>query len=155
MPDIDYRKAIQMLLLIAGAYIVFVLITTWSDFGLTDKPDASLKWMTVRIATVSGWLLLAAILLRIRQHSLHWDGAVTAFAVTVLATFMIASSIVPEGANFVVVAASFFFFAAISGLYGLTAGNRILASVIGVVIFVAQLAVDALAHVFSGLFKLH
>lgn len=68
---------------------------------------------------------------------------------------MIASSIVSEGTNFVVVVASFFFFAAISGLYGLMINNRILASVMGVVIFVAQLAVDALAHVFSGLFKLH
>ncbi len=155
MPEIDYRKAIQMLLLVAGAYIVFVLITTWSDFGLTEKRDADLKWMTVRIATVSGWLLLAAILLRFRQHSLHWHGALTAFAATVVGTFMIASTFVPEGINIVVVAASFFFYAAISGLYGLMIGHRILAFITGLVIFAAQLAVDGLAHVFSGLFRLH
>ncbi len=155
MVTLDYRNARLALIGTWLAYVLFAALTDWTDFGLTATKDEYTRHFAVRVATVSFWLLIATVLLQLRRRFVNPGGAVTGAATAFLAAIFSASILVVEGANLLVATVSFSFYSLIAGLVCMTIRNRILAVFSGLVLYILQLSLDAIAHFATGMFALH
>ena len=149
------RNAGLGILLTWCVYIAFVLFTDWADYGLVAEPDGHLKWTITRLATLSVWLIVATLLLRYRKQPVNWQSFLFACIAAGIVAIGISSSLVAESANDLVIAGTIAFYAAVSGFLCVTISKPTIAAGLGFLLFAIQLLVDAIAHVFSGVFRFH
>ena len=105
--------------------------------------------------TFGFWLVLAALLLRLRRSPVAWRSFAYAFLTTCALAAAVASSIVPAAANGVAVAGTIGMYASASGFVCITAARPLHAMAIGALLFAAQFLLDATGHFLSGQFRLH
>jgi hypothetical protein len=135
-------------------YIGFALLTDWNDYGLEAKPEHHLRWTIIRLSTFSIWLFLAALLLRYRKHPVNWRSFLFSSLVTGIIAILISPSLVARSANEAAIAGTIVFYALVSGLLCITVGKAKIAALLGLLLFAAQFFLDAIAHIFSGVFRL-
>jgi branched-subunit amino acid transport protein AzlD len=136
-------------------YMAFALLTDWKDYQLVAKPEGYLRWTIIRLSTVTMWLFVAALLLRYRKHGVNWRSFSYAFITTCIIAIVISSSLVTKSANDAVIAGTIVFYALVSGFLCATVSKPTIAAVLGLLLFAAQFFVDAIAHIFSGVFRFH
>jgi hypothetical protein len=140
------RQAALAILMTWCAYLLFVLVTDWSDFGLSARQEHAVRWSVIRVLTMTAWLLLAFGLLQIRRAPVNWKS---------FSAFLVGTSLWPEGANYLVLAGSVTFFALASGHLCITVQKTPMAIIMGLATFIAQFLLDAGSHTFSGVFRFH
>lgn len=149
------RNAGLGILLTWCMFITFVLLTDWKDYGLTAKPDCYLRWAIVRLSTVSIWLFVAALLLWYRKHLVNWRSFSYSFVVTGLIAIVVSDSLVSGSVSYTAIAGTIVFYALVSGFLCATVRKPKIAAVLGLFFFATQFFVDAIAHIFSGVFRFH
>ena len=135
-------------------YIAFALLTDWDDYGMAAKPEHHLRYTIIRLSTFSIWLFVAALLLRYRKHPVNWRSFSYSFLVTGVIAIVISPSLVLSSANDAAIAGTIVLYALVSGFLCITVRKPKIAAVLGLVLFAAQLFVDAIAHISSGVFRL-
>ncbi len=151
----NHRYAAFGILATWCAYLAFALLTGWDDYGLSAEPAHSQRWIIHRMATVSAWLLIAAMLLRYRKHALNWRSSLYGAVATSMTAIMVAPTLVPQNANYAVIAGTIASYALVSGFLCITLKKPWIAAVLGVILFPLQLAADGVAHLLSGVFRIH
>jgi hypothetical protein len=68
---------------------------------------------------------------------------------------MVAPTLVSQSANYAIIAGSIACYALVSGFLCITVRKPWIAGGLGVILFPAQLFVDATTHVFLGVFRIH
>ena len=68
---------------------------------------------------------------------------------------MVSSSLVAGSVNYTPIAITIVFYALVSGFLCVTVRKPTIAAVLGLLLFAAQFFVDAIAHIFSGVFRFH
>ena len=149
------RNAGLGILLTWCVYITFALLTDWKDFGLIAKPEGYLKWTIIRLSTVSIWLLVATLLLRYRKHPVNWRSFSYSFVATGIIAIVLSDYLVSGSFNYTAIAGTIVFYALVSGFLCATVRKPTIAAVLGLFVFAAQFFVDAIAHIFSGVFRFH
>jgi hypothetical protein len=149
------RPAMLGILVTWCAYLLFVLVTDWSDFGLTARQENATRWSLIRISTMTAWLLLGFGLLQFRRSPVNWTSFRYAAAISAFSAFLVAASLGPQGSNVLVLAGSVAFFALASGHLCITVQKTTLAIIMGLATFIAQFLLDAGLHMFSGVFRFH
>jgi hypothetical protein len=149
------RNAGRGILLTWCVYIAFVLLTDWNDYGLIAKSEGYLRWTIIRLATLSVWLFVAALLLRYRKHPVNWRSFLYSCIATGIFAIVISSSLVTKSANDVVIAGTIVFYAVVSGFLCVNVRKPKIAAALGLLLFATQFLVDAIAHIFSGVFRFH
>ena len=136
-------------------YITFVLLTDWQDYGLVAESEGYLRWTIIRLSTVSVWLFVAALLLKYRKHPINWRSFLYAFIATGITAIVTSSSLVTKSANDLVIAGTIVFYAVVSGFLCVTVSKPTIAAGLGLLLFAGQFLFDAIAHIFSGVFRFH
>jgi hypothetical protein len=95
------------------------------------------------------------MLLRYRRHAVNWRSFLYSAIVTSLAAIIVAPTVVSQGANYAIISGSIACYALVSGFLCITIKRPWVAGVLGVILFPAQLLVDATAHVLLGIFRFH
>ena len=149
------RDAGLGILLTWCVYIVFVLFTDWKDYGLNAKPEGYLRWTIARLSTFSGWLIVAALLLRYRKHPVNWRSFLYSFVATVIIAIVVSDSLVSGSVNYIAITGTIVFYALISGFLCATVQKPTVAAVLGLFLFASQFFVNAVAHILSGVFRFH
>jgi len=149
------RNAGLGILLTWCVYIAFALLTDWKDYGLIAQPEGHLRWTITRLSTVSVWLFVAALLLRYRKHPVNWRSFSYSFVATGIIAIVFSSSLITKSANDTVIAGTIVFYALVSGFLCVTVSKPRIAAVLGLLLFAAQFFVNAIAHIFSGVFRFH
>jgi hypothetical protein len=140
------------------AYIAFALVTSWQHFGLTPTwPANESKYTIARIGVMTGWLLVAALLLflRHRAHPVNWRSFSYAFAGTAITYLLFSSYLVVSGANHLAIAGSLVFYGLVSGFFFLTIDKPSVAAVMGAGLLALQLLIDLLLAMASGVLRIH
>lgn len=149
------RKGVWLaMVLVLCFYLAFVVVTRPSSYGLTLQPDGRTMWVVIRLLTFSFWLTLAALLLGVRSQ-IAWRSFAYAFLATCALAVAIAPSIVSSSASYASVAGTIGLYAAASGFVCITATRPLHAAVLGALLFLLQLLLDAAGHFLSGQFRLH
>jgi len=149
------RNAGLGILLTWCVYIAFALLTDWKDYGLIAKPEGYQRWTIARLSTVSIWLFVATLLLLYRKHPVNWRSFSYSFVATGIIAIVVSGSLVSGSANYTAIAGTIVFYALVSGFLCATVRKPKLAAVMGLFLFVTQFFVDAIAHIFSGVFRFH
>ncbi len=136
-------------------YIAFALSTDWKDYGLIAQSEGHLRWTFTRLSTVSFWLFVAALLLRYRKRPVNWRSFSYSFVATGIIAIVVSSSLVAGSVNYTPIAITIVFYALVSGFLCVTVRKPKMASVLGLLLFGAQFFVNAIAHIFSGVFRFH
>lgn len=152
---LDYRHAAVAILATWCAYLAFALLTGWEDYGLTARAEHLQRWEVGRISTVTGWLLIAAMLLRYRRDAVNGRSFLYSAVATSLAAIMTAPTLVSQSANYAIIAGSIACYALVSGFLCITVRKPWIAGGFGAILFPAQLFVDATTHVLLGVFRIH
>lgn len=150
------RNAVLGVLLTWCAYIVFVLLTNWEDFGLEPHWRVSyLRYTIARLSATSFWFILAAILLilRHRKHPVDWRSFSYAFATTGIASLLLLRGIADPAANLSVIAGSAFVYGLVSGFLCITVSNPKTAAALGLALFILHLTGDMFVQLFTGVFR--
>lgn len=156
MEETDSRRNAGLaILLTLGAYIAFAFLTQWKDYGLVAQPEGYLRWTVIRLSSVGTWLVVAALLLRYRRPPVNWRSFSYSFLATGIIAILFSPSVVPANSNYAAIAGTIGFYALASGFLCVTVRKPAIAAGLGLLLFPAQLLVDAIAHIFSGLFRLH
>ncbi len=130
-------------------------MTGRGDYGLGAQPEGNLRWALTRLSGVSIWLLVAALLVWFRKHPVNWRSFSYSFVAAGIVAILFAPSLVSGSANYWAIAGTIGFYALVSGFLCMTVRKPAIAAGLGPLLFIAQLLVDAVAHVFSGQFRLH
>jgi hypothetical protein len=161
-PSIEFMGALSArqkaglgMLLAWCLYVAFALSTDWGDYALVGQPGRYARWIVTRLSTMSFWLSVAALLLWYRKHPVNWRSFCYSFAVTGVIAVLISFSLVSGKANEAVVVGSIAFYAVVSGFLCVTVRKSAVATVVAFPVLGAQLFVDTVAHMFSGVFRLH
>lgn len=154
-PTFDHRYAAAAILATWCAYVAFALLTGWEDYGLTARAENWQRWTVGRIGTVTAWLVIASVLLRYRRHAVNWRSFVYSAIATSLAAIMVAPTLVSQNANYAILVGSIACYALVSGFLCSTIKKPWIAGVLGMVLFPAQLFVDATTYVLLGVFRIH
>ena len=149
------RNAGLGILLTWCVYIAFVLLTDWKDYGLLAQPEGYLRWIITRLSTVSIWLFVAALLLRYRKHPVNWRNFLYSSLATSVVAIVISPSLVSRSVNAAAITGTIVFYALVSGFLCITIRKPKIAAVLGLFLFTAQFFVDAIGHIFSGVFRFH
>jgi hypothetical protein len=149
------RNAGVGILLTWCVYAAFVFLTGWKDYGLVAQPEGYLRWTITRLSTVSIWLFVAALLLRYRKHPVNWRSFSYSFLATSVVAIVISPSLVSRNVNVAAIAGTIVFYALVSGFLCITLRKPRIAAVLGLFLFTAQFFVDAIGHIFSGVFRFH
>ena len=149
------RNAGLGILLTWCVYIAFALLTDWKDYGLIAKPEGYQRWTIARLSTVSIWLFVAALLLRYRKHPVNWRSFSYSFVATGIIAIVVSDSLVSGSVNYTAIAGTIVFYALVSGFLCATVRKPTIAAVLGLFLFATQFFVDAIAHIFSGVFRFH
>ena len=149
------RNAGLGILLTWCVYIAFALLTDWKDYGLVAQPEGYLRWTITRLSTLSIWLFVAALVLRYRKHPVNWRSFSYSFLATGVIAIVISPSLVSRSVNDAAVAGTIVFYALVSGFLCITVRKQIIAAILGLLLFTAQFFIDAIAHIFSGVFRFH
>jgi hypothetical protein len=152
---LNYRYAAFAIPATLCVYVAFALLTGWEDYGLTARAENWQRWQVGRIGTVTAWLLIASVLLRYRRHVANWRSFLYSAIATSLAAIVIAPTLVSQSANYAVIAGSVACYAIVSGFLCITVKKPWTAGALGVILFPAQLFVDATTHVLLGIFRFH
>ena len=156
MESLSSRRCVWLAMtLLFCIYVVFVVFTHPSSFGLTLRSDGHAIWVAVRLLTFGLWLVLAALLLGLRRSPVAWRSFGYAFLATCALAVAVASSLVSAAANPVAVTGTIGMYASAAGFVCITIARPLLALTIGALLFPAQLLLDATAHFLSGQFRLH
>jgi hypothetical protein len=150
------RIALLGILLTSCAYIVFVLLTDWENFGLEPHwPVSYLRYTIARLSATGFWFILAAllILLRHRKQPVNWRSFSYAFAATGIASLILLPVIADQAADIAAIAGSVLFYALASGFLCVTVRNPRPAAVLGLTLFVLQFAGDMFVQLFTGVFR--
>jgi hypothetical protein len=131
-------------------FVGYASVTDWEDYGLIARPEVHLGWTVARLATVSFWLLLAAVLLWSRKQPVNWRSFSYASVASVLTYFVLSNHLVVEGANYWAIAGAVLFYALVSGFLCVTVKKPRIAALAGPILFAVQFLGDVFAHVFSG-----
>lgn len=150
-----HRYAAIAMLATWCAYLTFALLTGWENYGLTARAENWQRWEVGRISTVTGWLLIASVLLRYRLHAVNWQSFLYSAVTTIVSAILVAPTLVSQGANYAVVVGSIAFYALVSGFVCITIKKLWLAVALGAVLFPVQLFVDATTHLLLGVFRIH
>jgi hypothetical protein len=134
-------------------YIAFAILTDWKDYGMAARPEHLLRYTIIRLSTFSIWLFVAALLLRYRKHPVNWRSFLISFFVTGVIAIVISPSLVLKSANEVAIAGTILFYALVSGFTCVTVRKSTIAAILGLLLFAGQFFVDAVAHIFSGVFR--
>ena len=156
MQDLTRRDAGLRIALTWCAYIAFVLLTHWDDYGLIAQPKANLTWFVTRLSTVSLWLLVAVLLLHYRNRPVSWRSFSASFvAAGIVAIVLTYSFLGSTSRNGWAIAGTIVFYALVSGFLCVTVRKPAIAAGLGMLLFAVQLFLDAVAHIVSGLFRFH
>ncbi|HJX30471.1 MAG TPA: hypothetical protein VJ624_01325 [Thermodesulfobacteriota bacterium] len=136
-------------------YIAFAFLTDWKDYGLVAQPERYLRWTITRLSTVSIWLFVAGLLLRYRKHPVNWRSFSYSFVATGVIAIVISPSLVSRSVNMTAITGTIVFYALVSGFLSVTVKKPTIAAVLGLLFFTAQFFIDAIAHMFSGVFRFH
>ena len=136
-------------------YIAFVFLTDWQDYGLTPQPEDTLRWSIIRIATVTIWLIVAALILRFHKQPANWQSFFYAFAVTGIIAILVAPRLISSNVNYLAIAGTLLIYALVSGALCVTIRKPIIGAVASPFLFALQVCMDLLAHLASGVFRLH
>ena len=147
------RNAGLGILLAWFAYVSFALLTGFKDYQLIARPGGYLRWTIIRLSTVSIWLFVAALLLGYRKHPVNWRSFSYSFLATSVMAVVISPFLVSRSANQAAIAGTIIFYALVSGFLCVTVRKPKIAAVLGLLLFAAQFFVDAIAHIFSGVFR--
>jgi hypothetical protein len=140
------------------AYIAFALTTSWEHFGLTPTwPVHESKYTITRIGVMTGWLLVAMLLLllRYRAHPVNWRGFSSAFAATAITYLLFSSYLVVSGASHLAIAGSVAFYGLVSGFFCATLDKPRAAAMMGPVLLAFQLLADVVVLMVSGVLRIH
>ena len=153
-----HRMALLGVLATWCLYVVFALSTDWEDFGLTPTwPVDSMKYLVARVSIATLWVVVAAVLLRLRlrSHPVNLRSFSYSFASAAVTCLAVSKYLVVEGANPVAIAGSVLFYALMSGFLSATVGKPRVAAVLGPLLVTVQLLADGFVHMFTGAFRFH
>jgi len=136
-------------------YLLFVLFTRLEDFGLTVQADNLWLWLTIRLVTVSFWLVIAATILYARKRPLNWNSPLHAAVATALLAALLSPTLVSAKASLLTVTGSIATFTLVSAAVCITIQRPPVAALLGLLLFPGQLLLDTAVHILSGTFPLH
>jgi len=143
---------------VLAVFILFAGFAWLSDgqsFGISHSEDLEQKWLINRLAIMAIWLTSAGFILQIRIEQANWRGFIVGFATTGTVLLLMAPRLIPEGAHVLALLGSIFFYGCVTGFLCSTMRSPVALVVTSLALVPVQLSVDALVHLFTGVFRIH
>jgi len=133
----------------------FAWLTDAESFGLSHSDKLEQKWFINRLAIMAVWLTSAGLILQVRIESASWRGFIVGFSTTGTVLLLLAPRLIPEGAQVIPLLGSIFFYSCVTGFMCLTMRSPVALVLTSLALVPLQLSVDALVHIFTGVFRIH